>query len=114
MGIKELKPAVEHGVRDVKPGTELSDRIPSGKILCNDTEDEKETVNAVGNDQVRENGMSMAAAAADHPADTDVVVNRSAGDEINEIAVVGSMKLAGVGSTTVWAGFFFRTKTGHK
>ena len=99
---------------DIKPGTKLLNRISSGKMLGNDTEDKKQTISTVGDDQIRKNGMGMPAAFADNPADTDSVVNWSSGDKVNEIPVIGGMGVAGVGGTTTRAGFHFREKTSHK
>ena len=99
---------------DIKPGTKLLNRISSGKMLGNDTEDKKQAISTVGDDQIRKNGMGMPAAFADNPADTDSVVNWSSGDKVNEIPVIGGMEVAGVGGTTIRAGFLFREKTSHK
>ena len=91
VGEKQGIPAVEHGVRDIKPGTKLPDSISSGKILGNDTEDKKQAISTVRDDQIRKDGMGMAAASADNPADTDGMINRSSRDEVNEIPVIGGM-----------------------
>ena len=114
MGEEQGIPAVEHRVRDIKPGTELPDRISSGKILGNDTEDKKQAISTIGDDQIRKNGMGMATASADNPADTDGMINRSSRDKVNEIPVIGGMGVAGVGGTTISADFLFREKTSHK
>ena len=58
--------------------------------------------------------MGMPAASADNPADTDGMINRSSGDKVNEIPVIGVMGVAGVGGTTIRADFLFREKTSHK
>lgn len=58
--------------------------------------------------------MGMPAVFADNPADTDGMINRSSGDKVNEIPVIGGMGEAGVGSTTIRAGFLLREKTSHK
>ena len=83
-------------------------------MLGNDTEDKKQAISTIGDDQIRKNGMGMPAAFADNPADTDGMINRSSGDKINEIAVIGGMEVAGVGGTTIRADFLFREKTSHK
>ena len=114
VGEEQGIPAVEHGVRDIKPGTKLSDSISSGKILGNDTEDKKQAISTIGDDQIRKNGMGMATASADNSADTDGMINRSSRDKVNEIPVIGGMGVAGVGGTTIRAGFLFREKTSHK
>lgn len=114
MGEEQGIPAVENGVRDIKPGTKLLDRISSGKIFGNDTEDKKQAISTVGDDQIRKNGMGMPAASADNPADTDGMINWFSGDKVNEIPVIRGMGVAGVGGTTTRAGFFLREKTSHK
>lgn len=114
MGEEQGIPAVEHGVRDIKPGTKLPGSISSGKILGNDTEDKKQAISTIGDDQIRKNGMGMPAVFADNPANTDGMINRSSGDKVNEIPVIGGMGVAGVGSTTTRAGFFLWEKTSHK
>ena len=101
-------------MRDIKSGTKLLDSISSGKILGNNTEDKKQAISTIGDDQIRKNGMGMPTASADNPADTDGMINRSSGDEVNEIPVIGGMGVAGVGSATTRAGFFLREKTSHK
>ena len=77
-------------------------------------ENKKQAISTVGDDQIRENGMGMPAASADNPADTDGMINRSSGDKVNEIPVIGVMGVAGMGGTTIRAGFLFREKTSHK
>ena len=99
---------------DIKPGTKLLNRISSGKMFGNDTEEKKRAISTVGDDQFRKNGMGMPAVSADNPADTDGMINRSSGDKVNEIPVIGGMGVAGVGGTTIRAGFLFREKTSHK
>ena len=101
-------------MRDIKPGTKLLNSISTDKILGNDTEDKKQAISTIGDDQIRKNGMGMATASADNPADTDGMINRSSGDKVNEIPVIGGMGVAGVGGTTIRAGFLFREKTSHK
>lgn len=58
--------------------------------------------------------MGMPTATADNPADTDRVINWSSGDKVNEIPAIGVMGVAGVGGTTIRAGFLLREKTSHK
>ena len=77
-------------------------------------ENKKQAISTIGDDQIRKNGMGMPAAFADNPADTDGMINRSSGDKVNEIPVRGGMGVAGVGGTTIRAGFLFREKTSHK
>jgi hypothetical protein len=101
-------------VGNIKPGTKLPDRISSGKILGNGTEDKKQAISTVGDDQIWENGMCMATAAANDAGDANRVINRSSGDKVNEIPVIGGMGEAGVGGTTIRAGFLLREKTSHK
>ena len=101
-------------MRDIKSGTKLLDSISSGKILGNDMENKKQAISTIGDDQIRKNGIGMPAASADNPADTDSMINRSSGDKVNEVPVIGGMGVAGVGGTTIRAGFLFREKTSHK
>ena len=77
-------------------------------------ENKKQAISTIGDDQIRKNGMGMPAAFADNPADTDGMINRSSGDKVNEVPVIGGMGVAGVGGTTIRADFLFREKTSHK
>lgn len=47
-----------------------------GEEFSNNSEDEKESISAVRDDQIRENGMCMATAAANDAGDADRVINR--------------------------------------
>ena len=99
---------------DAKAQAELFHGRTMHQILGNDTEDKKESIGTVGNDEVREDGVSMSAAGIEHLGYPDSVIDRLTGDEIDEITVIGSMVAAAAGSTTIRAGFQFRTEIRHE
>jgi hypothetical protein len=111
---EETKPAVEHGMGDAEPQAELFHGGKAQEVLSNDAEDKKEAVGAVRDDEVREDGMRMAAAGADHPGYGDPVVDGSAGDEIDQVSFIGGMAGAGVGSTTTGTEIQFRAEISHE
>jgi hypothetical protein len=111
---EETKPAVEHGMGDAEPQAELFHGGKAQEVLSNDAEDKKEAVGAVRDDEVREDGMRMAAAGADHPGYGDPVVDGPAGDEIDEIPLIRGMARAGVGSTATGTDLQFRAEISHE
>jgi hypothetical protein len=112
--LEEAKPAVEHGMGNAEPQAELFHGRTVQEVLSNDTEDKKEAIGAVRDDEVREDGVCMAAAGTDHPGYGDPVVNGPAGDEIDKIPLIGGMIRAGVGSTTTGTGFQLRAEISHE
>ena len=110
---KKSVPAVEHGMGDTKAEAEVFNGMQVKKVFCNDPENEKEPIGTVRDDQVREDGVRMSTAADDslHP---DSMINSPAGNKVYQISFIGSMGMAGKGSTTIRAGLHFRIKTCHK
>lgn len=53
-------------------------------------------------------------AAADDSLHPDRMINSPAGNKVYQISFIGSMGMAGMGSTTIRAGLHFRIKTCHK
>jgi hypothetical protein len=112
--LEEAKPAVEHGMGNAEPQAELFHGRTVQEVLSNDAEDKKEAVGAVRDDEVREDGVRMAAAGTGHPGYGDPVVDGPAGDEIDQVSFIGGMARAGVGSTTTGTGFQFRAEIHHE
>lgn len=110
---KKSQPAVEHGVTDGKAETDILDCAQMQKVFGNDPEDKEEPIGAVRNDQVWENGMGMPA-RTDYSLDSDGVIDSPAGDKVDQVSVIRSMKVAGMRGTTTGTGFHFRGKSIHK
>ncbi len=83
------------------------------EIFCQDAEDEEKAVGGIRDDEVRKNGMGMAA-GTNEAKDTEAVPDRSAAHEIGQGTVIISMDRAGTLHPTTRAGLKFRTKTVHE
>ena len=83
------------------------------EILRQDTEDEEQAVAGVGDDEVREDGMGMAA-GTDEPHNTETVADRGTVYEVHQGAVIIGMDLAGPLYSTAGAGLQLGAESGHK
>lgn len=110
---KKTVPPVEHGMGDRKPDADLLDGIQTHQVFGNDPEDEEDTVSSVRNDQVRKDGMGMAA-CADDPCNPDFMINGIALNEIDQVSIVRGMNGTGMRGPTKRTDFRFRTESGHK
>ena len=82
------------------------------EILSQDTEDEKQTKGGVGNNEVGEDGMGVAA-ATDGAQDAKAVANGSAIYEVNEGTAIISMDAAGAFGPTTGTCLKFRAEAFH-
>lgn len=110
---KKSTPAVEHGVADRKAETDFLNCAQMQKVFGNNPEDKEETICAVRNDQVREDGVGMPT-SADHSLNLDRVIDSPAGDKVDQVSLIRSMKVAGMRGTTTGTGLHFRGKPIHK
>ncbi len=83
------------------------------EIFCQDAEDEEKAVGGIRDDEVRKNGMGMAA-GTNEAEDTEAVPYRPASHEINQGTVIIGMDRAGSLHAAVWAGLKFRTESSHE
>ena len=83
------------------------------EILRQDTEQEEQAVAGVGDDEIREDGMGMAA-VTDEAHDAEAVADWGAAHEIDQGTVIIGMDTAVPLCTTAWAGLQFRAESGHE
>lgn len=83
------------------------------EILSQDTEDEEQVIGGVRNNEVGEDGMSVAA-GTDEAQDAEAVADRGAVHEVDEGAVIIGMDTAGAFGPTAGAGLKFGAETIHK
>ncbi|MBQ8233333.1 MAG: hypothetical protein IJZ34_15615 [Lachnospiraceae bacterium] len=98
---------------DGKAETDLLNRVQVKQVFGNDSENKEETIGAVRDDQVREDGMGMPA-SADYSLYPDGMIDSPAGDKVDQVPVIRSMELTGMRGTTTGTGLHFRGKTIHK
>ena len=97
-------------------GEAFAELLNCGKvqeILRQDTEDEEQAITGVGDDEVREDGMSMAA-GTDEAEDAEAVSDGGAADEVNEGAVIAGMDPAGAVCPTAGTGLELWAESRHK
>lgn len=80
---EEGKPAVELFLSDKEALTEPLHRSRTQEILRKDPEDEKEAIGGVGNDEVREDGVGMAAGTG-KAQDAEAVADRVSMNKVNK------------------------------
>ena len=100
---KEAQPAAQLGNGDGEALTEPLHGRQVQEILRQDTEEEEQAVAGVGNDEVRENGMGMAA-GADKAHDAETVADRGTIYEVHQGAVIVCMDTAGTLRSTAGTG----------
>ena len=83
------------------------------EILSHGTEDEEQAIGGVGNNEVGEDGVGVAA-GTDEAQDAEAVADRGAVHEIEEGAVIIGMDTAGAFGPTAGAGLKFGAETFHK
>ncbi len=83
------------------------------EILRQEAENEEKTVGGIRDDEVRKNGMGMAA-GTNEAKDTEAVPYRPASHEINQGTVIIGMDGAGSLHPTAWAGLKFRVESSHE
>ncbi len=110
---EEAKPVVKLFLCDKKAFTEPFHGSRTQEILCKDAEDEKEAIGGVGDDEVRKDGMGMAA-GTDKAQDAEAVSDRASVNKVNKRTVIVGMDSAGAFRPAAGTGLGFRTKTGHE
>ncbi|HBA49024.1 MAG TPA: hypothetical protein DCZ91_14745 [Lachnospiraceae bacterium] len=110
---EELQPPVQLVKGD---GEACAEPFHSGKvqeILRQDTEEEEQTVTGVGDDEIREDGVGMAA-GADETHDAEAVPDRDAVHEVHQGTVIVGMDPAGAFRATAGTGLKFRMEVIHE
>ena len=79
---EELQPPAQLGKGDGEAFAELLHGGKVQEILRQDTEEEEQTVTGVGDDEIREDGMGMAA-GTDEAHDAEAVADRCAAHEVH-------------------------------
>ena len=111
--LEKPQPAVQLGKGDGEAFAELLNCGKVQEILRQDTEDEEQAITGVGDDEVREDGMSMAA-GTDEAEDAEAVSDGGAADEVNEGAVIVGMDPAGAFCPTAGTGLELWAESRHK
>ena len=96
---EKIQPAAQLGKGDREAPAELLHCGEAQEILRQDTEDEEQAVARVGDDEVREDGMGMAA-GTDEAHDAEAVADRDAADEVHQGAAIVCMDAAGTPGPT--------------
>ena len=73
---KQDFPAVEHGGRNLRDFAQFGYGFAAGEIAPQHTQYKQQTVLAVWDDEIREDGVGMAAAGADQPLNRNPVILR--------------------------------------
>lgn len=110
---EEAKPVVKLFLCDKEALTEPFHRSGTQEILRKNPEDKKETVGGVRDDEVREDGMGMAAGTG-KAQDAEAVADRTPLNKVNKGAVIVSMDSAGAFRPAAGTGLGFGTETGHE
>lgn len=103
MRLKNPEPPAQLRQGDGEAFTELLQGGKTDEILRQDAENEKQAIAGIRNDEIRNNGMGMAA-GADEPQDAEVMANRGAAYEVDEGASIVGMDAAGALRPTAGAG----------
>lgn len=88
--LKNPEPPAQLGQCDREAFAELLHGGKTDEILRQDAEDEEQAIAGIRDDEIRNNGMGMAA-GADEPQDAEAMADRGAAYEVNEGASVVGM-----------------------
>ncbi len=107
MLIKEFLPAIESAQGYLEDITDFFNGSQMVSMLSQNTQNKKETVPAVGDDRIREHGVSCNpfAVCTDQSADTEADLDRAAIDELDQGTVIVTMDLKIAPVFTIRTGF---------
>ena len=111
--LEEIQPVAQLGKGDGEALTESLHGRQTQEILCQDTEEEEQAIAGVGDDEVREDGMGMAA-GTDEAHDAEAVADRGTTYEIHQGTAIIGMDAAGTPGPTAGTGLQFRAEPLHK
>lgn len=110
MRMKKAEPPVEHGVRDPEADTELFHSPKPEQVFTDDTQDEKETIGSIGDEEISQDGMGVFAAPASDPGDPDRFTAGDAVNKVNEITFITGEAVAAAPASAEGTGFYFRSE----
>ena len=110
---EEFQKTVQLGKGDGETPAEALYSREVQEILCQDTEDEEQAVAGIGDDEIREDGMGMAA-GTDEAKDAEAVSDRGAIYEIHQGTVIIGMDLAAACCPTEGTGLQLGTESNHE
>ncbi len=90
MGQKEGFPLIQHGGRDGEAAADLFHRA-APEIRAQHTENEKQAVGGVWDDEIREESMGVSTAGTPHPPDLDGGIDNLSSDVVDHTAPVAAM-----------------------
>ena len=100
---EEFQKTVQLGKGDGETPAESLYRRKVQEILCQDTEDEEQAVAGIGDDEIREDGMGMAA-GTDEAHDAEAVADRDTTYKVDQGTAVIGMDAAGTPGPTAGTG----------
>lgn len=113
LGEEQFQPAVKLFPGNGKAFAEVFHGRKVQEILSQSPQDEEKTIGRIRDDEVREDGMGMAA-GTDKAEDAEAVADRSAMNEIEQGAVIVGMDRTGAFCSAAGTGLEFRPESGHK
>ena len=111
--LEEIQPAAQLGKGDGEALTESLHGRQTQEILREDAEDEEQAIAGVRDDEVREDGMGMAA-GTDEAHDAEAVADRDTTYKVDQGTSVIGMDAAGTPGPTAGTGLKFRVESLHK
>ena len=111
--LEEPQPPAQLGKGDGEAFAELLHSGKAQEILREDAEEEEQAISGVRDDEVREDGMGMAA-GADEAYDAEAVSDSPSTHEVHQGAAIVSMDPAGALRATAGTGLQFRAESGHE
>ena len=111
--LEEPQPPAQLGKGDGEAFAELLHSGKAQEILREDAEEEEQAISGVRDDEVREDGMGMAA-GTDEAHDAEAVADWGATYEVHQGAAIVGMDTAGAPGSATGTGLQFRTESGHE
>ena len=99
--------------RDAESFTKLFYGKKSKKVFAENSEDKKQTVPSVRDNDICKNGVCIIATGALNSHNAETVGMRMTVNEVCNASTVVGVNNAVTGAVAEWAGFKFRVKTGH-
>lgn len=100
-------PTVQYGHGDAETGTDILHGMQMEEVFRQRPQDEEKAVCRVRDDNVREDGMGMAAACAADPQDAYLPIGRLSMHEVSHGTHVGAVEDAVSFGSTPWADLIF-------
>ena len=110
---EDPQPPVQLGGGDGEPFTEPLHGGQAQEILRQDTQDKEKAIAGVGDDEIRQDGVGMAA-GTDKAQDAEAVADGSAGHEVHQGTVIVGMDPAGALCPAAGTGLQFKAEVVHE